>query len=720
MAEEDWPKSAFTTPMGLFEFRVLLFGLTNAPATFQRLMELVMRGLQWEQCLIYLNDVIVFSRSLSEHWSRLREVFQRLRAAHLKLKPRKCYLAQREVGYLGHRVNEAGVRTNPEKVRAVVEWPRPRNLTEIRSFLGLATYYRRFVKGFSEIALPLTQLTSPKNPYQWTEACQTAFTTLKDHLTHTPTLAFPNFTTDFILDTDTCSSGLGVVLSQVQGGTERVIAYASRTLSGAELNYCMTSQELYAVIFACKQFRPYLTVRKCRMRTDHYALQFLLTFKEPRGQMARWLAQLQEYNLQIEYRAGRTHANADALSRRPAVCAETRMEEACPCFTGGRCRQAAGPRRRAETKIPLAGESAVCATETPARGTRNPEDHPAGTEPTPRGLTGRSTPPDQIQEDVGCAFPGLDDEQLRRTQLWDPDMAAVEAALREKKDTLPGPWSGLYAQLCVQNGVVRELTEAGQPECICVPAQVRPQLLKLVHDHPLGGHDLLFGVPPLQREEGSRLMEHLMETLRGARVRAYPQGEAAHQRQEQGARPRIEPPFFSASSKPVLTDRKKTKIKLLLVTPLVVVAVVAAAVASPFLDPELSSEWESWKEFYDKAPQPEHTIPSQSHIAILLVRYFHEKVKHQAQQQAIPQDDRSQAPMVTITISMIGTATQLDQGWVLHLETSPFSEVKFKDGVVCDRIGKYPATICDDTLHLVDYLRQDCANAGVTCVRIED
>ncbi|XP_075929295.1 uncharacterized protein LOC142930538 [Petromyzon marinus] len=205
--------------------------------------------------------------------------------------------------------------------------------------------------------------------------------------------------------------------------------------------------------------------------------------------MARWLAQLQEYNLQIEYRAGRTHKNADALSRRPVVCAETRTEEACPCFTGGCCRQAAETRGRTETKTALAGESAVCATETPAGGTRDPEDHPASTEPTPRGPTGRSTPPDRVQEDVGCAFPGLDDEQLRRTQLLDPDLAAVEAALREKKDALPGPWSGLYARLCVQNGVVRELTEAGQPGCICVPAQVRPQLLRLVHDHPLGGHD---------------------------------------------------------------------------------------------------------------------------------------------------------------------------------------------------------------------------------------
>nr|XP_032830147.1 uncharacterized protein LOC116953932 [Petromyzon marinus] len=298
------------------------------------------------------------------------------------------------------------------------------------------------------------------------EACQTAFTTLKDHLTHTPTLAFPDFTTDFILDTDACGSGLGAVLSQVQDGTERVIAYASWTLSRAELNYCVARQELYAVIFACKQFRPYLYGRKCRVRTDHYALQFLLTFKEPLGQMARWLAQLQEYNLKIEYRAGRTHANADTLSRRPVVCAETRTKEACPCFTGGRCRQVAGPQEHVETNPHPMRESAVCATDTPAGGARGPGDHPAVMEPTPQGPTGRSTLPNRIQEDVGCAFPGLDDEQLRQTQQRDPDLAAVEAALWEKKVVLPGPWS-----------------------------------------------DLLFGVPPPQREEGSRPVEHLMETL---------------------------------------------------------------------------------------------------------------------------------------------------------------------------------------------------------------
>ncbi|XP_075923235.1 uncharacterized protein LOC142924589 isoform X2 [Petromyzon marinus] len=226
--------------------------------------------------------------------------------------------------------------------------------------------------------------------------------------------------------------------------------------------------------------------------------------------MARWLAQLQEYNLQIEYRAGRTHANADALSRRLAVCAETRAEEACPCFTGGCCRQATAPQERAGTNPPPMRESTVCATETPAGGARDMGDHPAVTEPTPRGPTGRSTPPDRIQEDVGCAFPGLDDEQLRQTQQRDPDLAVVAAALREKKSALPGPWS-----------------------------------------------DLLFGVPPPQQEEGSRPVERLIETLRGARGRAYPQGEAAHQRQEQGARLRMEPPFYSAGSKVPRTEKSR-------------------------------------------------------------------------------------------------------------------------------------------------------------------
>ncbi|XP_078454017.1 uncharacterized protein LOC144720821 [Lampetra planeri] len=445
--------------------------------------------------------------------------------------------------------------------------------------------------------------------------------------------------------------------------------------------------------------------------------------------------------------AGRMQTR-DALSRQPTMYAEPRLEEAC--------RQATDP--------PPARESAVCATETLTGGTEDPVDRPASTGPTARDPADHPAPIGRIQEDVGCTFPSLNDEQLRQTQQRDPDLAAVEAALQEEKSTLPGPWSSLYARLCVQNGVVRELTEAGQPGCICVPAQVRPQLLRLVHDHPLGGHDgerctretlrrqylwpklaqdvaawiqgchacqqcglkparyqvplrpfrvsrmnqlvgidlqgpfprfhrgnryilvvveyftrypvavtipdktalvvarafmeqyvlkhgipervltnqgsefeaelfqalcrefeiwkdrttayhpqangmvermnqtlagklkrmaaanqrdwdehlpyalfaytttvhtstgqtpflmmfgresrlpadLLFGVPPPQTEEGSRPVEHLMETLRGARDRAYPQGEAAHRRQEQSTRPRVEPPFFSTGEK---------------------------------------------------------------------------------------------------------------------------------------------------------------------------
>ncbi|CAN0431429.1 unnamed protein product [Lampetra fluviatilis] len=148
----------------------------------------------------------------------------------------------------------------------------------------------------------------------------------------------------------------------------------------------------------------------------------------------------------------------ELAKRRPVVRAETREGDACPCFTGGRCRQAAEPKERAETKLPPPRETVVCAAGTPAEGAQGQTDHP--------------TPTGRIQEDVGCAFPGLDDEQLRQTQQRDPDLAAVEAALREKKDALPGPWSGLYARLCVENGVVRELADAGQPECICVPAHV--------------------------------------------------------------------------------------------------------------------------------------------------------------------------------------------------------------------------------------------------------
>ena len=210
--EEASQKLTFIVRNGLYRWKCMPFGLCNAPATFERLMEKVMRGLQWDIMLIYLDDVIVFGRTVTEEIERLRVVFSRLRQAGLKLKPSKYFLFQRLVGYMGHIVSPDGVATDPEKVRAVADWPKPKCVKEVRSFLGLASYYRKFVKGFAEVASPLHALTEKSREFLWTDACQEAFEELKHRLQTAPVLAYPILGSDYILDTDASGDGIGAVL----------------------------------------------------------------------------------------------------------------------------------------------------------------------------------------------------------------------------------------------------------------------------------------------------------------------------------------------------------------------------------------------------------------------------------------------------------------------------------------------------------------------------
>ena len=311
----DREKTAFTIPgKGLWQFKVLPFGLCNAPATFERLMEHV---LPLDQCLVYLDDIVVPGSSFEEEVERLRSVFARLRAVNLKLMPKKCDLFQKKVGFLGHVISTEGIATDPEKTRCVKEWPRPRDKTELRSFLGLCTYYRRFVRDFSTIARPLHQLTEQNRKFAWTDESEAAFVNLKKALTSPPVLAYPRREGRFVLDTDASDSGIGAVLSQMQDGKECVIAYFSKVLQRPERNYCVTRRELLAIIRAIDHFHHYLYGRRFLLRTDHASLRWLLNFRNPEGQLARWLEKLQGYDFEIQHRAGRLHTNADTLSRRP-------------------------------------------------------------------------------------------------------------------------------------------------------------------------------------------------------------------------------------------------------------------------------------------------------------------------------------------------------------------------------------------------------------------
>ena len=321
MAEEDKPKTAFSTKYGLYQFNVMPFGLCNAPGTFERLMETVLRGMQWERAVLYLDDIIIFSRDVQEHMERLKEIFQRLKTANLTLKPTKCKFFQKQVEFLGHVVDEEGIHTDPKKVEAVSKWETPTRVKDVRSFLGLTGYYRRFIRDYGKIAKPLHCLTEKEQGFHWTEETQKSFDDLKRALTSSPVLGYPSRRTEdlFILDTDASNCHIGGVLSQLQDGKETVIAYGSKVLSSAERNYCVTRRELLAVVHFCTQFKHYLIGRKFDLRTDHGALTWLFQFKQPEGQIARWLELLSQFQMNIIHRPGRIHSNGDGLSRKPCT-----------------------------------------------------------------------------------------------------------------------------------------------------------------------------------------------------------------------------------------------------------------------------------------------------------------------------------------------------------------------------------------------------------------
>lgn len=319
IAPEHREKTAFTTVGGHYEYNRLAFGLAGGPATFQRVMDQLLMGLKGAGCYVYLDDVVVYSSTIEEHADRLRDLFSRLQQANLKVNLDKCRFCEKEVTYLGHLVTRNGVRPDPEKLEAVLSFPRPRNVREVRGFLGLAGYYRRFIREFAEIARPLTQLTGKGAKFEWRSEQEAAFTKLRKALCSDSVLIYPDFRDPFILATDASNAALGAVLSQVRGGSERPIAYSSRQLRGPELNYSATEKELLAVVWATKQYRCYLLGRKFKLITDHAALRWLLSLRDPSSRLTRWSLRLAEFDYDVEHKPGKKHSNADALSRQVAL-----------------------------------------------------------------------------------------------------------------------------------------------------------------------------------------------------------------------------------------------------------------------------------------------------------------------------------------------------------------------------------------------------------------
>ena len=512
LEETSRPKTAFITKYGLYEYTKLPFGLCNAPSTFQRCMELIFRGLQWSELLIYLDDIIIFSKDIEEHLVRLDEVLGRLEKAGLKLKPSKCDLLKSEVLFLGHVVSKEGIQPNPKLIEDIVNWHVPKNVKEIQQFLGLCNYYRRFINQFSDIASPLTHLTKKGVDFVWDDRCLRSFEKLKQALCEAPVLSYPMNDGEFILDCDASDSGIGGVLSQVQHGKEKPVCYASKKLDKQQKRYCVTRRELLAAVTFIHQFRHYLLGKKFLLRTDHNSLRWLFSFKDPQGQMARWLEVLAQYNFKIVHREGKKHANADSLSRRyerddASNCYMPRVKlEQLPCKGCKKCQKMMESWKQfheeVDDVIPLAiqapphveTQKSACLRVT-TRGQQKASENELETSSRSEAEPSRSEPW------IGRYSP----EEMSRMQQDDSDLSPVYKWLRsqerctrdESSQYSPATrklWMN-WENLCMLNGVMyqRWLASSGHPERLqlLVPYILREEVLTECHSSVFSAH---FGI----------------------------------------------------------------------------------------------------------------------------------------------------------------------------------------------------------------------------------
>ncbi|KAL7868574.1 hypothetical protein SRHO_G00099580 [Serrasalmus rhombeus] len=446
--ETDKPKTAFVCPLGFWEFNRMPQGVTNAPSTFQRLMERCMGDINLREVLVFLDDLIVFSDTIEEHEKRLLRVLSRLKEYGLKLSLEKCKFFQTSVRYLGHVVSEDGVETDPEKIKALKTWPSPMNLKELRSFLGFAGYYRRFIQNYSKIVKPLNDLTAgypplrktdkqkdtsgeyfkPREPFgkRWTDTCQTAFETIIDKLTTAPVLGFANPKLPYVLHTDASTTGLGAALYQEQEGVMRVIAYASRGLSKSESRYPAHKLEFLALKWAVSEkFADYLYGVSFTVVTDSNPLTYLLTTAKLDATSYRWLSALSNFRFQLQYRAGKRNLDADGLSRRPHAepvndLVSQKEEERIRQFIHHHL-----PESDEFTRLSTKTVRAVCEKHLVCPPVRTSERSPIISLVTSLAMTATAIP-ESLESCSGFpVIPSVSEEDLRQRQKADPAICEI-------------------------------------------------------------------------------------------------------------------------------------------------------------------------------------------------------------------------------------------------------------------------------------------------------
>ena len=495
MREADIEKTAFRTGTGgLYEYVRMPFGLCNAPGTFMRLMDKAFGDLNFQTLLVYMDDILVFGSTFEETLQRLETVLSRLSKLNLKVKPEKCQLFRKKVNYLGHVISNKGTSPNPEKVRAVCDWPRPETLRDLRGFLGLAGYYRRFIQGYANVAAPLQNLLrgheetkgkgkkgkarSGNIPIKdcWDPACEQAFTKLKDKLTEAPVLGFPDFTREFILETDASFYGLGAVLSQQQEKGLVVLGYASRSLKLTERNmdnYSSMKLELLALYWAVTQkYRDLLIGSKFIVYTDNNPLSYLQTTAKLGATETRWAADLAQFNFNIKYRSGRSNKNADALSRKMVHGEEPshlRLEEAMAVPT-------VAPLSKSSTFVPESIQ--VCVEETTTEvllhqcQVRAPSSIPSAVSPLP-----------SLGKEDLRTMQSLDETIARLLYYWEAQHPpTLRQLMKEPKPArkLLREWK--YIQ--EEHGVLYRTVQQGNRKVkqLILPRSLVGKVLKSVHD----------------------------------------------------------------------------------------------------------------------------------------------------------------------------------------------------------------------------------------------
>lgn len=509
--ESDRSKTAFNTKHGLFQFVKMSFGLCNAPATYSRIMQLVLRGLTWKIVLAFMDDILVMGKNFAEHLCNLEAIFERFRRFQLKLKPSKCEFLKEQVEFLGRMVSKNGLEAGDKHIKRVGSWPSPKTTKEVEQFLGFANYHRSFIQNYAHISNPLYKLTG-KNKFVWEDIHEDAFCELKKALTSTPVLALPTKEDQFVLDTDASNDAIGGELLQIQNREERTISFASFSLTHEQIKYCTTRKELLAVVRMVRHFRHYLLGRHFVVRTDHSSLQWLMNFRNPQTQLARWLEELGQYNMTIVHRPGKQHQNADGLSRIPQtdLCGKYRVDiklEDLPCGGCSYCTRAQGNWQKFLQNVDEAVPLTMCANLKISE----PEfvsDIPSSEITIETSKAGIFVQTYSEQEPLslnvigqsGVQLSGYSATDIRDAQGKDPDLSLLLRYLKDAEEISDGElllsskgtkyyWINRELYSLDQEGVLwRKPGEENGEKILVVPVDMKEQVLELCHNIPSSGH----------------------------------------------------------------------------------------------------------------------------------------------------------------------------------------------------------------------------------------